>query len=371
MNDTARIILNKINENGFQAYLVGGYPRDLYLGRISTDFDICTNATPKDLKEIFGDVKQHLEQYGSVTVYLNNFRFEITTFRKDIKYINNRKPIEIEYIDNLEDDLKRRDFTMNTMCLDKDGNLIDLLNGKQDIDNKIIKTVGDAEKKISEDSLRILRAIRFATILDFKLDNVLKIAIVNNKDLLKSLSHYRKKEELDKIFSSNNSKYGINLIKELGLSNVLELSNINSVVSTTYPIGIWAQLNCGDKYDFNKTEKDTIYKINELMDKDILDKNNLYKYGLYISTIVGEIKGIDVKTINEVYNSLYIHNKTEINIEPEEICEILNKRPGKYLKEILNDIEYKLVNKELENDNNVLRTYIINNYCNFSNNDIQ
>ena len=163
MNDTARLILNKINESGFQAYLVGGYPRDLYLGRESTDFDICTNATPKDLTEIFGDVKQHLEQYGSVTVYLNNLRFEITTFRKDIKYINNRKPIEIEYIDNLEDDLKRRDFTMNTMCLDSEGNLIDLLNGKEDIDKHLIRTVGDANKKISEDSLRILRAIRFAT----------------------------------------------------------------------------------------------------------------------------------------------------------------------------------------------------------------
>ena len=131
MNETARLILNKINSYGFKAYLVGGYPRDLYLGRSSMDFDICTNATPKDLKEIFGSVRQHLEQYGSVTVYLNDLRFEITTFRKDIKYINNRKPIEIEYIDNLEDDLKRRDFTMNTMCLDSEGNLIDLLNGKE------------------------------------------------------------------------------------------------------------------------------------------------------------------------------------------------------------------------------------------------
>lgn len=362
MNDTARIILNKINDAGFKAYLVGGYPRDLYLGRSSMDFDICTNATPKDLKEIFGDIRQHLEQYGSVTVYLNDLRFEITTFRKDIKYINNRKPIEIEYIDNLEDDLKRRDFTMNTMCLDSEGNLIDLLNGKQDIDRHVIKTVGDADKKISEDSLRILRAIRFATTLDFDLDPALKVAIVNNKDLLKTLSHFRRKEELDKIFASANSKYGINLIKELGLSNVLDLNNTSKIVSTTYPIGIWAQLDCVDKYDFNKTEKDTIIKINELMDKDVLDNNNLYKYGLYISTIVGEIKGINTQLINEAYNSLHIHNKTEIKIEPQEICEILNSSPGKFLKDIISDIEYKLVNKELTNDNEALRNYILENY---------
>ena len=362
MNDTARLILNKINEAGFKAYLVGGYPRDLYLGRPSMDFDICTNATPKDLKEIFGDIKQHLEQYGSVTVYINDLRFEITTFRKDIKYINNRKPIEIEYIDNLEDDLKRRDFTMNTMCLDSEGNLIDLLNGKEDIDRHVIKTVGDADKKISEDSLRILRAIRFATTLDFDLDPALKVAIVNNKDLLKTLSYYRKKEELDKIFASTNSKYGINLIKELGLSNVLDLNNTSKIVSTTYPIGIWAQLDCVDKYDFNKTEKDTIIKINELMDKDIFDNNNLYKYGLYISTIVGEIKGLDTKAITEAYENLYIHNKTEIKIEPEEICEILNSKPGKFLKDIISDIEYKLVNKVLKNDTKELENYILARY---------
>ena len=362
MNQTASEVLSKINEYGFEAYLVGGYPRDYYLGRTSTDFDICTNATPKDLKNIFGDIKQHLEQYGSVTVYLNNFRFEITTFRKDIKYINNRKPIEIEYIDNLEDDLKRRDFTMNTMCMDSNGNLIDLLNGKEDIDKGIIKTVGDADKKISEDSLRILRAIRFATILDFELDPALKIAIVNNKDLLKTLSHFRKKEELDKIFASANSKYGINLIRELGLSNVLDLSNTNKVVSTTYPIGIWAQLDCVNKYSFNKTEQETILKINELMDKDVLDNNNLYKYGLYISTIVGEIKGTDIKLINEKYNDLYIHNKTEIKIEPQEICDALNRQPGKYLRDIISDIENKLINKELVNDKDVLRDYIVSKY---------
>ena len=229
----------------------------------------------------------------------------------------------------------------------------------------LIRTVGDANKKISEDSLRILRAIRFATTLDFDLDPALKVAIVNNKDLLKTLSYYRKKEELDKIFASSNSKYGINLIKELGLSDVLELNNTSKVVSTTYPIGIWAQLNCLDKYDFNKTEKDTIVKINELLDKEIFDNNNLYKYGLYISTIVGEIKGIDTKLITEAYNSLYIHNKTEIKIDPKEICEILNKEPGKYLKDILSDIENKIVNKELINDNDALRVYIKNSYCNF------
>lgn len=362
MNETALDILKKISNSGYLAYLVGGYPRDLYLGRESLDYDICTNATPKQLKDIFGDSILPAEQYGSVTLIVKGIRFEITTFRRDIKYLNNRKPIEIEYIDNLLDDLKRRDFTMNTMCIDKNGNLIDLLDGKNDINNKVIKTVGNADLKIYEDSLRILRAIRFATILNFRLDEDLKNAIKKHKGLLKSLSYYRKKEELDKIFSSSNSTYGIRLISELGLDEPLELSNLDKVVPTTYLIGIWAQVGCVDKYSFNNAEKESIKKINELINKDVLSYDNLYNYGLYISTIVSEIKGIDKKLVNERYNSLYIHNKSDIKIEAKEICKLLNRPPGKFLKEIFNDLEYKLVNKLLENDRERLKNYILEKY---------
>ena len=364
MNETALKVLKKIDSNGYRAYLVGGYPRDLYMGKESIDYDICTNATPKDLKNIFGNLILPAEQYGSVTLILNNMRFEITTFRRDIKYINNRKPIEIEYVNNLFEDLNRRDFTMNTMCIDSNGKLIDLLNGREDINRKIVRTVGDANHKISEDSLRILRAIRFATTLNFKLDDNLKQAIINNRDLLKSLSYYRKKDELDKIFSSSNVEYGIEMIKELKLDEPLELSNINSLIPTTYLIGIWAQLDCIDKYSFNSIERDSIKAINELINKDVLDYNNLYQYGLYISTIVAEIKGIDKDLINERYNSLYIKNKTEIKIDVLEICNILNKKPGKYLKDILNDIEYNLVNKQLENTEESIREYISQKYKN-------
>ena len=362
MNEVGLNILKEINKHGYLAYLVGGYPRDLYIGKDSLDYDICTSATPKELKQIFGDSILPTEQYGSVTLISQGMRFEITTFRKDIKYLNNRKPIEIEYVNNLVEDLKRRDFTMNTMCIDKEGIIIDILNGKEDIDNKLIKTVGIADLKIYEDSLRILRAIRFATVLDFKLDESLKIAIKKHGSLLKNLSYYRKKEELDKIFSSPNRMKGINLIKELELEDNLELSNLDKLVPTTYLIGIWSQLDVLDKYTFNNAEKESIIKINELLDKDILNYSNLYNYGLYISTIVSEIKGIDKKLINERYNNLYIHNKTDIKIEAKEICELLNKKPGKFLKEIFNDLEYKLVNKLLENDKEVLKKYILDKY---------
>ena len=194
-------VLNKIIENGFEAYIVGGYPRDIYLARKSSDVDICTNATPKDIKNIFNNVILPTHEYGSVTVIYKKIRFEITTYRKDLKYINNRVPSKVKYTDDLFEDLRRRDFTVNTLCMNERGEILDVLNIKEDFDNKVIRTVGDAKNKISEDSLRILRAVRFSTILNFDLDKDLKKAIKKYGYLLKKLSYFRKKEELDRIFA--------------------------------------------------------------------------------------------------------------------------------------------------------------------------
>ena len=130
MNDKIKEILEMITNKGFKAYVVGGYVRD-YLRKIkSIDVDICTNARVKDLMEIFKDYKITSLEYGNILLETKDYLFEITTFRKDIDYINNRKPI-IEYVDTLEEDITRRDFTVNSICMDKDGKIIDLLNGKK------------------------------------------------------------------------------------------------------------------------------------------------------------------------------------------------------------------------------------------------
>ena len=125
MLEVALKLIEEITENGYQAYIVGGFVRDYILGIDSNDIDITTNATPKDIKEIFADSCLPSEDYGSVTVMKKGIRFEITTFRKEIGYIDNRRPASIKYIDNLYDDLLRRDFTINTLCMDANGEIID------------------------------------------------------------------------------------------------------------------------------------------------------------------------------------------------------------------------------------------------------
>jgi len=360
MYETAIKLLNILSDNGFKAYIVGGYPRDLILNRESFDIDVCTDATPKELKDIFKDSMLPKVEYGSVTVIYHKIRFEITTFRKDLKYENHRSPVKIKYIGNLIDDLKRRDFTINTLCLDKDGNIIDLLNGRKEIESKIIKMVGSPKQKLKEDSLRILRAIRFATILDFELDEELKKYIKKYGYLLKELSYFRKREELEKIFLSSNALKGIKLIKELELDKHLELSNLDNLKITSSIIGVWAQLDVEDIYTFSNHEKNYIKQIKELMDKDILDDYNLYKYGLYASSVAAEIKGIDKKIVSKKHSNLPIRKKNEININGNQICEILNKKQGPFLRDLFEELEFNIINKKVENNFESLKDYILN-----------
>ena len=358
MKELGLEILNKIHEHGYVAYIVGGFVRDYLLNIPSNDVDITTNATPKELKEIFHDCEIKSESYGAVILFYKNNRFDITTMRKEMDYLDNRHPSSVLYVDDLKTDLLRRDFTINALCFDKDGKLIDLINGQDDLKKKMIRTIGDSDKSFSDDALRILRAIRFASLFDFNLSDDIKESIIKNRELLKNLSKERKKEELDKIFGSNKAKEGISLIKEFSLEEPLDLDNLSRVNDYSDLVGIWAMINT-KAYTFTSSEKDLIKKINMAYEKDNLNDYVLYKYGCYVNVLAGINKGISKKDILEKYELLPITRKDEINIKAQEICEILNKKPGPFISEIYSDLEEKIVNKELENDNIKIRDYIL------------
>ena len=150
MKENALDIINKIEESGYLAYIVGGMVRDYVMKRDSYDVDICTSATPKDLIKIFDDAILPKEKYGAVTLKYKDVRYEITTFRKELKYVK-RRPVEIAYTNSFYEDMKRRDFTINSMVMNKDGQIIDIFDGKKDIDNKIIRCVGNAKDKFTEE----------------------------------------------------------------------------------------------------------------------------------------------------------------------------------------------------------------------------
>lgn len=355
-------VLKKIEDYNKKAYIVGGFVRDYILGIQSYDIDICTDATPIKLKEIFSDALLPSEKYGSVTLYYKNIRYEITTFRIDSEYINNRTPVSVEYTLDLLTDLKRRDFTMNTICIDSNGNIIDLLNAKEDVKSKIIKSVGDANKKIKEDALRILRAIRFATILDFTIDKDLEDAIINNKDLVSNLSFFRKKEELFKIFSSKNASKGIDLLKKYNLSKELNINLDNNIVVTKDIMGIWAQIDPSEGYQFTKTEKASIETLKSLISNKNITREDIYKHGEYLCLVAAEILNISKEEISNINDELQIHSIKDINITFLELINII--KDTKKIKSILSDLEKQILNNNISNSNKEIKEYLLNKYIN-------
>lgn len=361
MYNRALEVLNILFDKGYLAYIVGGYPRDMVLGIKSNDIDICTNATPKEIIDIFDTENISDTSYGSVRVVYKNYHFDVTTFRKDIKYENNRKPVKVKYINDLKKDLLRRDFTINTMCIDKNGNLIDMLGAREDIDKKIIKTVGNPRYRIKEDSLRILRAIRFAGVLDFEIDSKTFSYIKKYGYLLKSLSYSRKKEELNKIFASANKEKARELILGSGIDKYLGISNLSEIVLCDDIIGIWSQLEVDEEYPFSKVEKEMIRNIRR-MNMEEFNEYTVYKYGLYVSSVVGSIKGISYKDINDIYHDLVITSRRDIDIKAMDIANALNSKPGKYISDIFNEIEYLIVMKKIKNNKEDIIRYIKKKY---------
>lgn len=192
MYQKALNILKIIDNLGYEGYIIGGYPRDKYLNMETYDIDICTNMLPEEIIKNFNVTKNN--GYGSLII--DNL-FEITTYRKD-RYNDSRFP-EIEYVSKLEEDIIRRDFTINTLCIDLNGNYLDLMNARKDLDNKIIRTIKSADESFREDPLRIIRALRFMIDLDFLLSDDVKESIIKNKYLLRKISNERIKREIDKI----------------------------------------------------------------------------------------------------------------------------------------------------------------------------
>lgn len=356
LNPYIKEILEKLENHGFKAYVVGGYVRDFLLGKKSKDIDICTNAPIKEVASIFPGKRN---AYGSFQMKIKEFNVDITTFREEKKY-EKRRPIDISYTDDLKKDLKRRDFTINAICMDKSGNIIDEMGGVEDLKNKKIKMVGEPTLKLQEDPLRILRAIRFCTLLDFTLDENLAVEIQKQGSLLSTLSTYRMKEELSKILESNHFLKGLELLKKYHLCTYLGLSYTNIVFCHNL-CGMWAQLDLEYDLPFTKQEKNTIVKIREILDRKTVDAKVIYTYGLPLTFIAGEILNIDREAIDRMYETMPIHVRKDLDILYEEIADILKLTPSKKVKEMEQKLIEAVLNQQVKNENKELKSYLHTN----------
>lgn len=215
------LISREIQNRGKESFLIGGSVRDLILTKIPAEYDLTTSMLPEDVKKTFKRVIETGIKHGTVTVLLADRSYEITTYRKDIDYTDGRRPDRIEFGESLSEDLKRRDFTMNAIALDiLNAKIIDEHDGIKDIENKIIRTIGDPLKRFGEDGLRPIRAIRFLSTLDFKIEEKTYEAIFNTRHITEKISRERFHDELNKILCSKNPTIGL---KELEKNQIFEL----------------------------------------------------------------------------------------------------------------------------------------------------
>lgn len=208
ISSKAKIVINALADAGFSAYVVGGCVRDYFLGNRTSDTDITTSAKPYEVEKILADknikVVETGLKHGTVTAVIDKTPLEITTFRADGEYRDSRHPQSVEFVTDIEQDLKRRDFTVNAMAYNDERGLVDLFGGREDIENRIIRTVGEPDARFKEDALRIMRALRFSSVLGFEIEEKTKKSIFDNMYLLENISAERIFSELSKLLCGKN-----------------------------------------------------------------------------------------------------------------------------------------------------------------------
>lgn len=353
-----RDYLKKLNDEGFSAYIVGGYVRDYLLGKKSNDIDITTNALPKDVKKIF-NLKTE-DEFGSINIKEEQLNIDITTFRNEKNYINHR-PQNITYVNNLKDDLLRRDFTINSICMDKQGEIIDLLNGLKDLEERKIKAIGNIKYKFEEDPLRMLRAIRMSIILNFDIGEEELKFILNNKHLFDTISFERKKMELEKILSSTNVVKGLNYLKTNNLEEAFNIKVPSSLRYSDNKLGMWAQLEFDQRYSFQKQDKKAINEIKEILKKRKIDAQIIFQYGFNITHIASWILGQENEFL-KLYLNMPIHDIKELRIDGKDIKDTLCTKESKLINDIKDDIINKILSNDLNNDKEKIINYIIEHW---------
>nr|WP_082761232.1 CCA tRNA nucleotidyltransferase [Clostridium sp. ATCC 25772] len=297
-------IIDTLYKKGYEAFVVGGCVRDDILGKKPNDYDITTSAKPNKVKEIFQSLKLKVIetgiQHGTITLVLNNINYEITTYRIEGDYLDNRRPSKVFFTENLKEDLKRRDFTINAMAYNNYVGLVDFFHGREDLNKGIIRSIGNANDRFDEDGLRMLRAIRFSTQLNFKIEEKTKDAILSRSSLIKNISIERIIEELKKILISAIPSKGINELVNLKLMEYIIPEIINLV-----------GFNQQSKYH----DKDIYYHTMEVLDNV---ENNI---SLRLAALLHDIGKPNTFTLDEKGGHFYFHEA-----EGAKICKSILER---------------------------------------------
>ncbi|EOL44324.1 CCA tRNA nucleotidyltransferase [Enterococcus caccae] len=380
-------VLQEIQAHGFEAYFVGGSVRDALLNQPIHDVDIATSAYPEEIKQIFNRTIDVGIEHGTVLVLVGEEQYEITTFRTESTYQDFRRPDTVTFVRSLKEDLKRRDFTINALAMDVDGKIIDLFDGTLDLEQKIIRAVGNPKERFHEDALRMMRGLRFASQLDFTIEGETLSAISEFHSLLGKISVERIAVEFIKLLLGKNRRaallpfvetecyqycpglkqYGEALLNFLDLPNrQLETDN-QAWTLLLHSIG----LKENELRPFLKSWKQSNQMIHEVQllvfglnkrlqgDWQVMD---LFNLGLdAVLSVENLLYYYDQKSkleeAKERYSSLPIHNRKQLAITGNDLLDYFNKKPGKWLGDMIEMLETAVVNGQIANDKELLIVY--------------
>ena len=356
-------VLKGLNEEGYEAYFVGGMVRDALLGRSVYDADIATNAAPEVVLTLFDKTFATGLKHGTVTVVMDDQNVEVTTFRLDGEYLDNRHPEEVIYTGSLTDDLARRDFTINAMAQELGGRVIDPFNGKTDLERKIIRAVGEPRKRFEEDALRILRGIRFVAKLGFDIEKETLKAMKECRHLLANLSLERIRKEFEGILSS--ARYealALDFIVQNSIfeyipffSVLMKFNSLNKIkdVATLFNVVAFELENPEvflSEFPFTKKEKKTIQTLLAIRGEILDERLILFRFG---ASVLYQRHLLNCFYHNEEFDfkipTMVISRRADLATCPSEVIKLAKKDPGPWVGKLFIEIEEAVLLEKIEN----------------------
>lgn len=382
-------IIEAIENAGFIAYFVGGAVRDYLLKKPIHDIDIATSATPAEVKNIFHTTVDIGIEHGTVMVIYENETYEVTTFRTESEYEDFRRPKDVAFVRNLREDLQRRDFTMNSLAMDKNGTIIDYFDGKTALANKRIETVGSADERFTEDALRMMRAIRFVSTLGFKLEDQTRIAIEDNRYLLEKIAVERITAEFEKLLLGKARDEAILLMVQSNIyehlpmlkshreglmlmaSFSLESLNIEEMWSALL---IACNVSAKEADAFLRKWKLPVKRIKTVQHiiKSVFERKNqgcwtslhLFHSGLDIAISAEKVFSVitakqqDIVSVKDAFAALPIKGRDELQVTGRDLLEWSIKPAGPWMKETIATIENAVVEKKLTNEKQAIKEWL-------------
>ncbi|WP_342509888.1 CCA tRNA nucleotidyltransferase [Sporosarcina sp. FSL K6-2383] len=385
--ESSREVIRLLEQAGYEAVFVGGAVRDYVLGKPATDIDIATSAKPEEVKALFPMTVDIGTAHGTVLVLMNGEPIEVTTYRTEGTYSDHRRPDEVQFVTSLREDLLRRDFTMNALAMTKDGELIDLFGGQEDMTRQLIRAVGHAADRFDEDALRMFRAVRFTSVLDFAIEEDTFEAIRSYAPRIQYISVERLKAEMGKLFKGANPIKAFHFIEQTGLASHLPLfpesiDKINKMVPFETATEGWACVmlaggftpgQVAKAYKLSNAEKtflSAVHQASTVRYSALFTIDDYYKFDVAVLLLAEKWVHVmghssQVLTKREVISkkqSLPIQSVADLAVTGKDLLGWTGLRGGRWTGEWIGKITIAVLHGKCENNPNNIKEWFFNEF---------